>query len=321
MNLVDPHNGRMVGAKGGSELMYDTLLAKLPRELSDPFQFIVSRVRELKPDKLKILWCQDPWNDREAEHLTDPELRKRFRKLVFVSHHQFTTFHHRLGVPFSETAVIGNAIEPIADRVPDKPRDRIRVIYHTMPDRGLRVLLPAFTALAERYPRLHLDVYSSFRLYGLERRDRHYQHLFDVCRSHPQITYHGTVPNDEIREALMRSHIFAYPCIAGETFCIAAVEAMSAGCLVVCSDSGALAETVGHHGLVYRFTEDEEAHKARFSAAMRSAIDLIDTDGADDLLARAQQRVNAHYTWDTRIVEWMRLLEGILEEDRTRSFR
>jgi len=82
---VDSHNGRWITANGGSELMYDALMRRLPRELSDPFQIIVSRVRELEPGKKHILWCQDPYYDPEAQHLGVSELRRRFKKIVFVS--------------------------------------------------------------------------------------------------------------------------------------------------------------------------------------------------------------------------------------------
>jgi len=312
---VDPYVGRYRDAKGGSELMYDELMRRLPHELSDRFQIIVSRVREFLPGKKAILWCQDPWCARESKHLALPESRQRFKKIVFVSNYQFTTYYQGLGVPYSESVVLGNAIVPIATTLPPKPDDTIRLVYHSMPDRGLELLLPVFIRLAQQRPKLHLDVYSSFRLYGQDRRDTRYEPLFNICRTHPQISYHGAVPNDHIREALKRTHIFAYPCSVFETFCIAAVEAMSAGCLVVCPDVAALAETVSTHGLVYRWTENSEVHKERFAAALVSAIDMTEKATAVDLLTSAQRRVMRRYNWATRIVEWTRMLEGILDGD------
>jgi glycosyltransferase involved in cell wall biosynthesis len=127
------------------------------------------------------------------------------------------------------------------------------------------------------------------------------------------------VPNEEIREALTRAHIFAYPCTVLETFCIAAVEAMSAGCLVVCPDVAALVETVSRYGLVYRWTEDAAEHRDRFAATLAAAIDMVEKGTAVDLLTSAQRRVTDQYSWDTRIVEWTRMLEGLLEDHRRRG--
>src|SRR5437667_2707080 len=113
--LIDRYNGCAVGAKGGSELMYEELMRRLPCNLADPVQIIVSRVRELRPDKKPILWCQDPWKDQDAQHLRLAESRRRFKKIVFVSNYQFNTFRYELGVPYSESAVLPNAINSISN--------------------------------------------------------------------------------------------------------------------------------------------------------------------------------------------------------------
>jgi glycosyltransferase involved in cell wall biosynthesis len=197
--------------------------------------------------------------------------------------------------------------------------DRIRLIYHTTPHRGLEILVPVFTALAARHPRLHLDVYSSFALHGWETRDARYQPLFNVCREHPQITYHGAVPNAQIREALKHAHIFAYPSIWHETSCIAAIEAMASGCLTICPDLASLSETVGESGLVYRWHEDRERHTERFARMLESGIAMIEDDRAGDLVHRAHDRALRSFNWDTRIDEWVRLLEEIVEDDRRQA--
>jgi UDP-glucose:(glucosyl)LPS alpha-1,2-glucosyltransferase len=318
--IVDTQNGRYVGAKGGSELMHDTLLQRLPAELSAPFQFIVSRVRDVQSGKRPILWCQDPWYDPEAGHLADPESRRRFRTIVFVAYYQFHSFHHRHGVPYADSVVLRNAIDPIGHGVQPKPSGTIRLIYHSVPNRGLDVLLPVFTALAARWPNLHLDVYSSFRLHGLDHIDARYAHLYDICRAHPQITYHGLVSNAEIREALTRAHIHAYPCTAFETCPVAVIESMSAGCLVVCPDVGGLEEIVSRCGLLYRWTERVDDHKIRFAAALTSAIEMIQQGAATRLRHEARHRIDGHYNWATRIGEWRQLLEGLLEEDRRHAY-
>ena len=45
-------------ARGGSELIYERIKDRMPEDLWDYFQVILSRVRELE-DKPRILWFQD----------------------------------------------------------------------------------------------------------------------------------------------------------------------------------------------------------------------------------------------------------------------
>ena len=63
-------------ARGGSELMQERLYRDLPKDLLDKFQIILSRVRDINPDKKRVLWLHDLPGDPESEHLKDPEKRK-----------------------------------------------------------------------------------------------------------------------------------------------------------------------------------------------------------------------------------------------------
>ena len=93
--------------------MQERLHSTLPSDLLDKFQIIPSRVRDIDPDKIPILWLHDLPNDPESQHLNDPELRKRFKKIVAVSDWQMQLYNVVLGLPYSESTVIKNGIEPI----------------------------------------------------------------------------------------------------------------------------------------------------------------------------------------------------------------
>ena len=64
-------------AKGGSELIYARVKERVPAEIWDYFQVILSRVRNLE-DKPKILWFQDTSQDPEVQFLRDKEERDKF---------------------------------------------------------------------------------------------------------------------------------------------------------------------------------------------------------------------------------------------------
>ena len=299
-------------SRGGTELMQERLHKSIPEQLLNKFQIIPSRVRELDPDKKKILWLHDLPHDPESEHLKDPELRKRFSKIVAVSDWQMQMYNIISGVPYAESFVIKNAIDPIPVEKKEY-NGTVNLIYHTTPHRGLEILIPVFEEVSRIHDNIHLDVYSSFSIYGWEERDKQYQQLFDRCRAHPKITYHGAVPNEEIRQALVKSHIFAYPSIWPETSCLAAIEAMSAMNLVVCPNFAALAETCSNFAMMYQFNENKNLHAVQFAHTLDIAIKtVIQNRGTTyPYLDFQKQYFDYFYSWDKRKGEWLALLNSL----------
>lgn len=301
-------NGVYVKSQGGTETMYNELLARLPQELKDKFQIICSRVGDLE-DKQRILWLHDRYEDPANDHLKNSASLDRFEKLVFVSNQQFQTYHQAFDIPYNKSVVLRNAINPIEYK--EKPKDQINLIYHTTPHRGLELLVPAFDFLSKRHENIHLDVYSSFEIYGWADRDKPYEALFDFCRNHPQITYHGFKPNSEVREALQNAHIFAYPSVWPETSCIAAIEAAAAGCAVVAPDYAALPETLLNYGFLYRYNEDMNEHANMFTSVLDSVIKKINTEPVQKHLSTQSAAFNNFYSWDHRVFQWVDFLSGI----------
>jgi len=303
-------------ARGGSELMQQRLYNSLPSDLLDKFQIILSRVRDIDADKRRILWLHDLPNDPESEHLKQQSSRQRFNKIVCVSNWQMQLYNLMLGVPYQDCIVIKNAIEPIEI---DKKEygGTVRLIYHTTPHRGLEILVPVFEELCQTFDNIHLDVYSSFSVYGWEQRDEQYKQLFDRCRNHPKITYHGAVSNEEVRQALTKSHIYAYPCIWPETSCLSVIEAMSAKNIVVCPNFAALPETCANFALMYPFNENPNAHAVIFAHTLDNAIrTVIKNQGSTDpYLDFQKQYFDYFYGWEMRKGEWLSLLTMLEDSD------
>lgn len=300
-------------AKGGTEMMVERL-STLDKELLSHFQIIPSRVESLNPDKVRVLWCHDTAQDPMNHHLQNNGW-KRFHKIVFVSYWQREQFKLFYGIPHSRTKVIRNAIDynPVyRDHIVKKINsDQIRLIYHTTPHRGLNILVPVVDELSKKYPNIHLDVYSSFEIYGWKERDEQYKELFDRIRNHPNMSYHGTVSNTTVREALKRAHIFAYPSIWPETSCLALIEALASGCLSVVPDYAALPETGATSAWIYDWHENEEDHKEIFKNELENAIKywLKDPD-AEELITQADIH-EARYSWVSRSLQWINFLESI----------
>lgn len=254
--IVDTNLSR--NARGGTEMMRDRLLKSVPSDLLNNFAIHFSRPRQIYPNVKNIFYAHDLAADPENKVLYNGGWQK-FAKLVFVSHWQRDQYISMYGIPYYMCTVIENAIETEYQYV-KKPSDKIRFIYHTTPHRGLELLYPIFNALTKEFTNIHLDVYSSFEIYGWQERDKPYQQLFDQLKAHPNITYHGTKSNQEVISALKQSHIFLYPCVWVETSCIAMIEAIKCGCTVIHSNLGALPETASGATVMYDYTEDANEH-------------------------------------------------------------
>jgi glycosyltransferase involved in cell wall biosynthesis len=293
-----------LGSKGGTEQMYEGLMARLPNELTDQFNIICSRVREdsISKTKKNILWLHDTFDDPESQHLKDAKSLNRFEKLVFVSHYQQSTYNLGLGVSYDKGIVIQNAIVPIEAH--DKPKGTINLIYHTTPHRGLELLVPVVEFLSDKGLDFHLDVYSSFGIYGWPARDEPYQELFERIKRNGKMTYHGWQPNSVIREALKKAHIYAYPSIWPETSGISVIEAMSAGCNVICPTLAALPETCANFAVQYGWTENNNKHANMFAGILGMVIKDYWADHNQDRLKFQKAYFDNFYNWDMRASQW-----------------
>jgi UDP-glucose:(glucosyl)LPS alpha-1,2-glucosyltransferase len=298
-------------AKGGTELMLEALHNNIPKDLLDHFQIIPSRVRELDDSKIKIYWLHDLPGDPESEHLKNGGWN-RFDKLVFVSNWQMQAYQKHYGLPWYKCVVLHNAIEPI-DYV-QKPTDKIRFIYHTTPHRGLHILVSAFDALSKVYPNIELDVYSSFKIYGWEQRDQPYKEVFDFCRQHPNINYHGSVPNHEIRKALQQSNFYLYPNTWLETSCISLIEAMSAGVFCIHPNYGALYETAANWTWMYQWQDNERDHVKTIFDLASNAIEIYQDSDVQKTLLAQKAYIDAFYSWSNRKNQWINLLKVLLKD-------
>ena len=258
--------------------MRDRLLRYVDKGLLEKVVIHFSRVR---PENIiegvpNIFFAHDLINDPESRILSNGGYRK-FSKLVFVSYWQRDQYMLAYNIPYECCTVIENAIEK--NFVPQtKPTDTINFIYHTTPHRGLQLLYPVFSQLAMIHENIHLDVFSSFGVYGWAERDKQYEMLFDQLRRHPNITYHGAQPNDEVLEALDKSHIFLYPCIWQETSCIAMIEAIKSGVLVIHPNLAALPETASECTKMYDYTENSQTHMNKCFHITNSVINSIKDD-------------------------------------------
>jgi UDP-glucose:(glucosyl)LPS alpha-1,2-glucosyltransferase len=305
------------GSSGGTEQMGRRLERSLPAELLDRFQIHLSHLEPVEPGKIQILWCHLHHHEQTFAHIANGGWQK-FRLIVFVSNWQAQNFISHFGIPWSRCVVLHNGIEPLsiaADHFSPIPADRpIRLIYTSVPRRGLIILYHVFKKIAEERDDVELDVFSSFRLYGWSD-DGTYQELFDALQRVPRVTYHGAVPNEQLRKALANSHVYAYPSLFMEMDSLALIEAMSAGLACVHPNFGGLFETAAGLTMMYQWHEDPAAHAAIFYRNLMQVIHALRTGDArlPPALAAQKSYADTHYNWDHRAAEWESLLRDIIK--------
>ena len=260
-------------ASGGTEQMGMRLVKNADQSLLKKSDIHLSKVdfSNCQKNKTQILWAHDLANDPDNKILEN-EGWKRFDHFVFVSYWQRDHYVTLYGIPYSKCTVIQNAIE-LEYSPPQKDTKEIRFIYHTTPNRGLELVYPIFDALSKEFDNIHLDIYSSFSIYGWNQRDIPYEDLFNKIKNHSHMTYHGAVDNKEILDALQKSHIFLFPSIWKETSCLAMIEAIRSGVLVIHPSYGALPETSANATMMYEYTEDVNKHANLAYATARNMLE------------------------------------------------
>lgn len=301
-----------VNSRGGTELLRMELEQRIPPELVEDFQIICSRVRKFEEDKIRVLWLHDLPEDPESSHLKVKANREKFQKLVFTSNWQYNRYRDVLGVPHNDScAVIENGVIPFDVNSLIKSKEEIRLIYSSTPQRGLELLVPVFIELCKKHDNIVLDVFSSFKIYGWADSDKPYEKLFETCRNHPKINYHGNQPNEVVREALTKAHIHAYPSIWPETSCRSVIEAMSAGLLCVHPNFGALPDTSGGLNFTYQWDHDSRKHANRFFHSLDNAITTVQTDDLQNYLKFVKIYADARFSWSKVAAQWRNMIDEL----------
>jgi glycosyltransferase involved in cell wall biosynthesis len=244
---------------GGSENQLRLLFKYVPDENFKEVNLILNNTNLdlIEKDRINILWMQHFVNQKEAANLGSKEFVDKLDYIVFNSNWNFEKFQYQFKIPEHKSIVIKNAVENIEYK--EKPKDKINLIYHTTPWRGLAILLKIFKNL--NLKNVELNVCSSTLIYGKKFNDMYlhkYQNIFDECSKMKNVNYHGYMKNNKLINFLKEMHIYSFPSIWPETSCISAIESMAAGCQIVTTNLGALYETCAPFGTLISFDKNLE---------------------------------------------------------------
>ena len=294
---------------GGSENQLRLLLKHLPDKDFQDINLILNNTEYdlLEKDKINVLWMQHFINQKEAQNLGSKDYVNKLDYIIFNSNWNFEKFQYRFKIPEDKSLVIRNAVEKID--IHTKPKNKINLIYHTTPWRGLVHLLKIFKEM--NLENVELYVCSSTIIYGKKFDDilgKKYQDIFDECKNTKNVKYLGFVNNEKIIQLLKEIHIYSFPSIWPETSCISAIESMAAGCEVVTTNLAALYETCTPFATFVNFDRNLENLEKRFSKILLNSVNNYWSDENQNKLKLQRETINTTYSWDVRSLEWKNFL-------------
>ena len=186
------------------------------------------------------------------------------------------------------------------------------MFYASTPQRGLQILIPVFEKLAEEFDNIHLHVHSSFAIYGWGDADKQFEPLYELCKNHPKITYHGYTDYNDLREKMKNYHILSFPSIWPETACRTVIESMMSGVLCVHPNYAALWDTSAGLNFTYQGDQDIKTHANIFYIELRNAVNNIvnNREFINNYLKYIKNYADnrwstkkAHYIWEKLLTE------------------
>ncbi|WP_158284585.1 glycosyltransferase family 4 protein [Azospirillum sp. TSO35-2] len=266
-------------------------------------------------------WTGHMTDQAAVAGLNDPAFAALWDGFVFVSRWQADAYARDFAIPMERSVVIGNAVAPAFEAVARagvpplgaRLADPV-LVYTSTPFRGLDVLLAGFPRIRAAVPDVRLRVFSSMAVYGVPAGQDPYAPLYEQARATPGVEYVGAVDQPRLAEALRGAVALAYPNSFDETSCIAAMEAMAAGCVVASSERGALPETLAGFGLLMTPPADPLVHADHFA---QMAVWLLTAARNNPAAFEARQRQQVAYTleqltWEGRARQWRDWLCSVL---------
>ena len=280
---------------GGSENQMRLLLKNLPDECFKDINLILNNASHdlIEKNKINILWMHHFVNQKEAANLASKDFINKLDWIVYNSNWNLEKHIYQFKVPENKCLVIKNAIEKI--NFEEKPKNKINLIYHTTPWRGLVLLLKVFKKL--NLENVELNVCSSTKIYGKKFDNalgKNYEKIFNECKNTKNVNYYDFLHNNKIIDLLKKMHIFSYPSVWHETSCIAAIESMAAGCEVVTTNLGALFETCSPFATFVNFDRNFDNLEKKYSKILLNRIQNFWSDENQKKLQLQRETINTH---------------------------
>lgn len=205
-------------------------------------------------DAPTYLWCHDLYTP-------GVESAQNFDKQICLSPFHKDYVMAMQALPSDKIWISRNGIVPERfNKRSEIQKNPMKLVYPSSPDRGLDKLIVMLDRVRVKYP-IELHVFYGFE--NLYKSGPRMVELADKLRlmisERPWITYHGNTEQKELTNHLMEASLWVHPANFIESFCITAIETISAHCYPITRILGALKDTLKEareSGMAYLFDEN-----------------------------------------------------------------
>jgi len=264
--------------------------------------------------KKKLFWSTDidwaDWEERVFPFADQVIVLSRFHQRFVLE------TYGRLEPQRVSVMELGVVPEEYFDRppgeLPSKPGNRL--IYCSVPERGLAHLARLFPRIKERVPDAELVITSDYSLWGQPPGIEKFGPMFAGIAG---VTLFGKVPRSRLVELQKSARVMAYPCTYHEGFCLAAIECIAGGAIPVTTKRWALTTTVGESGVLIDGQPGDEEYDQRFVDAVVGL--LRDRARWEELATKGRERVLAQYTWQAVAERFEQIVAGVVPRTQTQA--
>jgi len=312
-------------AFGGTEFMANNFKEKVLPHIPKikkyncillPGKRIQSYDEILYDDREVIIWIHnlqdqfgDPKNEETAKTInkmfTNLDFIKKIKYVIVVSEYAKSQLIESSNIEESRIVVIHNAMNPSKNNNNKFVNDeKIKIIHTSAAERGFVVLANSLKYIDDDF---RLDVFNDIHP-DLDFISKEFKEIYKDER----LFFHYKTPKKTVMDYVSQAHIFAYPCIYKETFCLSQTEAISAGCLPVYRNYASLPEVSINSGVSYEIDSDDpmsEEHAKLFASKLKYSINLIKNQKFNP--EKKSKEINEKFSWENFKQSWINLHEKL----------
>jgi glycosyltransferase involved in cell wall biosynthesis/Tfp pilus assembly protein PilF len=250
--------------------------------------------------KARIFAAHDPTSS--AVGVKPKILSKSVDKIVCVSNAQANLFIDE-GADKEKIAIIPNGVDKTIFCHTLKNYSHKRLIFSgaIVPDKGLDILLNAFSMLRHRVKEVTLDVYGSASLWNRE------DYLKTETIELPGVTFHGKVSQRELAKGFQEASVCIIPSRWFDSFPLTSLEAQACGCPVVAFNVGGIRETLVQNEtgiLVHSITPE---------ALAEEIYTLLTNPGLFESMSKKAVQFASNHSWEHIAKRYEKIVYAIPE--------
>ena len=149
-------------------------------------------------------------------------------------------------------------------------------------------------------------------MYDFQRNDAKFLKLYERAANLKNVNYKGYCRHDDLVAKLKDSDVSVHPSTFEETFCISAMEALAAGCMLITTNLGAIPETCAEFPIYIPYSANKPYLAAQTAETIKNARTILTTSDPSHNLKFQQEYYKNYYDWKVIGSFWNRFLKGAI---------